>query len=67
VPDPEGLLGGAVLGHRHRLSGALGARRENMNKEEFERAIAEVAERLGLFLDEQVEARIEVEEEQQHG
>ena len=38
-----------------------------MNKEEFERAIAEVAERLGLFLDEQVEARIEVEEEQQHG
>jgi len=32
------------------LSGALAARREKMNKEEFEKAIAEVAERLELFL-----------------
>ncbi len=32
-----------------------------MNKEEFEKAIAEVAEKLGLYLDQQVEARLEVE------
>jgi hypothetical protein len=36
------------------LSGALVARREKMNKEEFEKAIAEVAERLSLYLDQQV-------------
>jgi len=35
-----------------------------MNKEEFEKAIAEVAERLGLYLEQQVEARLEVDEEQ---
>ena len=35
-----------------------------MNKEEFGKAFAEVAERLGLYLDEQVEARLEAEEEQ---
>ena len=38
-----------------------------MNKEEFEKAIAEVAERLGLLLDQQVDARLEVEEEQRRG
>jgi len=38
-----------------------------MNKEELERAIAEVAERLELYLDQQVDARLEVEEEQQQG
>jgi DNA topoisomerase VI subunit B len=36
-----------------------------MNKEEFERAIAEVAERLELYLEQQVDARLEAEEEQQ--
>ena len=40
---------------------------EKMNKREFEKAIAEVAERLELFLDQQVEERLEAEEEQQHG
>jgi len=35
-----------------------------MNKEEFERAIAEVAEKLGLFLEQQVEARLEAEADQ---
>jgi len=35
-----------------------------MNKEEFERAIAEVAEKLGLFLEQQVEARLEAETDQ---
>ena len=35
-----------------------------MNKEEFEKAIAEVAEKLDLYLDQQVDARMEVEEEQ---
>ena len=53
-----------ALGHRPRSSGALVARREKMNKEEFEKAIAEVAERLDLYLDEQVDARLEVEEGQ---
>jgi len=38
-----------------------------MNKDEFEKAIAEVAERLGLYLDEQVDARLEAEEEQNGG
>ena len=38
-----------------------------MNKEEFEKAIAKVAERLDLYLDQQVEARREVEEEQRRG
>lgn len=35
-----------------------------MNQEEFERALAEVAERLDLYLDEQVEARLEAEEDE---
>ena len=35
-----------------------------MNKEEFERAIAEVAERLELYLDQHVDARLEAEEGQ---
>ena len=43
------------------------ARREKMNKEEFERAIAEVAERLDLYLDEQVDARIKAEQKQEQG
>lgn len=38
-----------------------------MNKEEFEKALAEVAERLGLYLEQQVDARLEAEEEQQGG
>ena len=38
-----------------------------MNKEEFEKAIAQVAERLDLYLDEQVDARLEAEEEQEKG
>ena len=40
---------------------------EKMNKEEFEKAVAEVAERLGLFLDQPVDARIEAEREQRGG
>jgi len=35
------------------LNGALVAWRKNMNKEEFEKAIAEVAERLGLYLEQE--------------
>jgi hypothetical protein len=38
-----------------------------MNREEFEKAIAEVAERLDLYLDQEVEARLEAEEEQNGG
>ena len=38
-----------------------------MNKKELERAIAEVAERFDLYLDQQVEARLEAEEEHQGG
>ena len=49
------------------MSGALVARREKMNKEEFEKALAKVAERLDLYLDQQVEARVEAEEEQNGG
>jgi hypothetical protein len=49
------------------LSGALVARRQKLNKEECERAIAEVAERLELYLDQQVDARLEAEEEQKQG
>ena len=58
---------GVLLGRHSNSSGALVARRENMNKEEFEKAIAEVAERLDLYLDQQVEARREGEEEQRGG
>jgi hypothetical protein len=35
-----------------------------MNKEEFEKAFAEVAKRFGLYRDEQVDARLEAEKEQ---
>jgi hypothetical protein len=56
-----------IFGHRHHLSGALVARREKMNKRELEKAIAEVAERLELYLDEQVDARIVAEAEQKQG
>jgi len=56
---------GMALGHRHYLTGALVARREKMNKEEFEKAIAEVAERLELYMEPQVDARLEAEEKQQ--
>jgi len=38
-----------------------------MNKEEFEKAIAEVAERIGLYLDQQVDAQLEVGAEQRGG
>ena len=55
------------LGHRHWLSGALVARTEKMNEEEFEKAIAEVAERLELYLEQRVDTRLEAEEEQQQG
>ena len=40
---------------------------EKMNKEEFEKAIAEVAEKLELLLDQQVDARLEAEQEQRGG
>ena len=35
-----------------------------MNQEEFEKAIGQVAERLGLFLKQHVEARLEAEKAQ---
>lgn len=38
-----------------------------MNKEELEKAIAEVAERLSLYLDQQVEARLEAEQKRKQG
>jgi len=38
-----------------------------MNKEEFEKAFAEVAERLEVYLEHQVDARMEAEQEQKKG
>ena len=40
------------------------ARRLNMNSEELDRASETVAKKLDLYLDEQVETRLELEREQ---
>lgn len=38
-----------------------------MNREDFEKAITEVAERLELYPEQQVDARLEVEDKQRRG
>ena len=57
----------SLLRHHSNLSGAIVARRKKMNKEEFEKAITDVAERLELYLEQQYMRGSKREEEPSAG